>query len=269
MSQVAFYQVQKPELQFLLRHYWSLTTRCETAPSLLLPTDHVDLILAPIETFDYYLEEKIINPQGIHFHGLRRKSMGVLAKQKVRVWGISFQPWGFHSIAETAMNAFTDKITMLQDIHPDLSRQLKAASANWDAGEGFRDELEQILASALNTADQEVGHMNLIRRFIEAEPESITSYCRQSGISLRHFQRLFNRYVGVGPKNYLKIKQFELSSRELLYDAESGPLTNVGIDSGYYDQSHFIRHFKSHTSFTPGKFQGKQPALKSKLFKRK
>ena len=111
--------------------------------------------------------------------------------------------------------------------------------------------------------------MNLIRRFIEGETESITSYCRQAGISLRHFQRLFNRYVGVSPKHYRKIKQFELASRELLYDTESSPLTHVGVDSGYYDQSHFIRHFKTHTSYTPGKFQGKRPALKSKLFNKK
>ncbi len=268
MSQMQFYQVRQDELKFFVRHYWSVRTQCEASPSLLLPMDHVDLILAPAETFAYYLEDKVISPQGIHFHGFRRKSIGVLAKQETRVWGISFQPWGFQPIAGAAMNAFTDRIILMDDLHPALAHKLNTASVNRDAGEGFPDELETILASALNASNQETGHMSLIRRFVEAEPESITSFCDQSRISLRHFQRLFNRYVGVSPKHYLKIKQFELSSRELLYEAPS-PLTHVGVDSGYYDQSHFIRNFKAQTSFTPGKFQVKRPAVKSKLFTKK
>lgn len=268
MSQMQFYQVRQEVLTFFVRHYWSVTTGCERSPSLLLPMDHVDLILAPSETFAYYLEDKVIRPQGIHFHGLRRKSIGVLAMQETRIWGISFKPWGFQPIAGAAMNAFTDRIVLIEDLRSELAQKLNTALVNGDPDEGFLDELETILTSALYASKQETDHMKLIRRFVEAEPESIKTWCDQSGISLRHFQRLFNRYVGVGPKHYLKIKQFELSSRELLYNAPS-PLTHVGVDSGYYDQPHFIRNFKAHTSYTPGKFQGKRPAMKSKLFTKK
>ncbi len=153
MSQMQFYEVRQEVLTFFVRHYWSVTTRCEISPSLLLPMDHVDLILAPSETFAYYLEDKVISPQGIHFHGLRRKSIGVLARQETRIWGISFKPWGFQPIAGAAMNAFADRIVLMEELHPELAQKLDKGSANWDTDAGFLDELETILASALNASN--------------------------------------------------------------------------------------------------------------------
>ncbi|MDW7677511.1 MAG: hypothetical protein SCK57_07605 [Bacillota bacterium] len=46
----------------------------------------------------------------------------------------------------------------------------------------------------------------------------------------------------------------------------SAGVHTVGIESGYYDQSHFIRHFWEYTTYTPRRFQEKRPALKSRLF---
>jgi AraC-like DNA-binding protein len=269
MSQMQFYSMNHTDLRFFVRHYWSVKTSLSTSPALLLPMDHVDLILCPPGTFAYGSGEQIIVPEGFHFHGLRRTSISVRALKETRVWGVSFQPWGFQPMVKVAMNAFTDRVGLLHDHHPALADILGERMADCKTDEAFAAELDEVLGPLFHTSDKEAGHMKLISGFTESLPESIQSYCESAGISRRHFERLFNHYVGVSPKNYLKIRQFELSSRELLYKADPNPLTTVGIDSGYYDQSHFIRHFKEHTSFTPRQFHGKRPALKSHLFKKK
>ena len=165
------------------------------------------------------------------------------------------------------MKTFADRIVNLADLNPELSQGLKTLPENQNAGEALIDELEKVLARTLIADDQEISGMQRIRRFIEAEPEDIQGYCDQAGFSLRYLQRLFNWYVGVSPKHYLKIKQFEASSRELLYGDEKNLLTDISVDSGYYDQSHFIRCFRDYKTYAPKRFREECPASKSELFK--
>ena len=66
----------------------------------------------------------------------------------------------------------------------------------------------------------------------------------------RTLERSFKSYVGLSPKQFSKIIQFQ-SSLNQLTEAKFEKLTDVGLDSGFTDQSHFIRTFKSYTGQTP------------------
>ncbi len=66
----------------------------------------------------------------------------------------------------------------------------------------------------------------------------------------RTLERNFKAYVGLAPKQFSKIIQFQ-SSLNQLTEAKFEKLTDVGLDSGFTDQSHFIRTFKSYTGQTP------------------
>jgi AraC-like DNA-binding protein len=66
----------------------------------------------------------------------------------------------------------------------------------------------------------------------------------------RTLERSFKAYVGLSPKQFSKIIQFQSSFNQLT-EAKFEKLTDVGLDSGFSDQSHFIRTFKSYTGQTP------------------
>jgi len=69
----------------------------------------------------------------------------------------------------------------------------------------------------------------------------------------RTFERKFNAQVGLTPKQFAKIIQFK-SSLQQLTDENYEQLLDVGYDSGFADQSHFIRSFKKYTGKTPSEF---------------
>ncbi|WNJ17692.1 helix-turn-helix domain-containing protein [Pontibacter sp. G13] len=69
----------------------------------------------------------------------------------------------------------------------------------------------------------------------------------------RTFERNFMAEVGLSPKQFAKIIQFQTSLRSLT-ETQFSKLTDVGIDSGFADQSHFIRTFKRYTGATPRQF---------------
>jgi AraC-like DNA-binding protein len=66
----------------------------------------------------------------------------------------------------------------------------------------------------------------------------------------RTFERNFIAQVGLTPKQFAKIVQFQ-SSLHQLSKAKFNKLIDVGNDSGFSDQSHFIRTFKKYTGKTP------------------
>lgn len=78
----------------------------------------------------------------------------------------------------------------------------------------------------------------------------ITEILSQVYMSERTFERRFFAQVGLKPKQFAKIIQFQ-SSLHRLNEANFDKLVEVGIESGFSDQSHFIRAFKNYTSQTP------------------
>ena len=72
-------------------------------------------------------------------------------------------------------------------------------------------------------------------------------------ITERTFERRFCKEIGVTPKQFVSIIQFS-TSMNMLTENDYCKLTDIGLDSGYADQSHFIRTFKKYTGMTPSNF---------------
>lgn len=75
----------------------------------------------------------------------------------------------------------------------------------------------------------------------------------EMGYSQKHFINLFKKQVGVPPKQYLKIMRFqkaicEIENKQLIHWG------SVAMESGFYDQAHFINDFKSFSGFTPNEY---------------
>jgi AraC-like DNA-binding protein len=69
-------------------------------------------------------------------------------------------------------------------------------------------------------------------------------------LSLRQVRRLFNRYIGISPKGFARIVRFQSVLHEMLCEPKE-KWKYIYLDSGYYDQAHYINEFK--------KFFGRPP----------
>jgi AraC-like DNA-binding protein len=64
--------------------------------------------------------------------------------------------------------------------------------------------------------------------------------------------RHFKQQVGVTPSVYLTRLRVELAKNLL---AQGHLLVEVALESGFYEQSHFTRHFRTYTGITPDNYQ--------------
>jgi AraC-like DNA-binding protein len=82
----------------------------------------------------------------------------------------------------------------------------------------------------------------------------------QVGVGVRRLQRLFNEYVGVGPK--WVIRRYRL--HEVTQRLAAGDAVNWGrlaAELGYADQAHFVRDFTAMTGETPTRYADRYPSV--------
>lgn len=85
---------------------------------------------------------------------------------------------------------------------------------------------------------------------------SIKGLEQKLGISTRQLERLFRSKIGLSPKEMGKLVR--LNSAFLSLESDPGiSLTSLAYDTGYYDQSHFSRDFKSIAGVSPAKLFSK------------
>lgn len=72
-------------------------------------------------------------------------------------------------------------------------------------------------------------------------------------ITERTFQRLFDSYVGVSPRLFSRICQFDAAFQQLNMQRPAR-LIDIAYQNGYADESHFIRSFKEFTNLSPSAY---------------
>ena len=87
-----------------------------------------------------------------------------------------------------------------------------------------------------------------------ARSVSLDEIAAIAGLSRFHFLKVFSAHFGLPPHIYQICLRIE-RSLPLLRQGISTP--QVAETLGFYDQSHFIRHFKRTMGITPGLYQGK------------
>jgi AraC-like DNA-binding protein len=70
--------------------------------------------------------------------------------------------------------------------------------------------------------------------------------------------RHFKRQVGLTPNGYLTMLRIEQAMCLL---AQGHALVEVALETGFYDQSHFARYFRTYTGVTPRRYQKSCPIV--------
>jgi AraC family transcriptional regulator len=82
---------------------------------------------------------------------------------------------------------------------------------------------------------------------------TLAQLSRIAGVHGVHLIRTFRKFHGTTVGEYLRHRRIEFACR--LLQSSSLSVTQVAIQSGFYDQSHFTRAFRAHVGLTPGQFR--------------
>lgn len=168
--------------------------------------------------------------------------------------GIKVKPAALTHLFNLDMHLLTDKVLDLplalgNRLQP-LEQDLRNTSDHDEMVILLNDHFRKILSAAnyqVSPVDQAVD-LIFARKGMLAVADMVQSI----GLSERQLERLFKKFIGLSPKFYTRIIRFS-TIFELIQQEDPG-WAGLAYESGFYDQSHFIRNFKAFTGEDPSRY---------------
>jgi transcriptional regulator GlxA family with amidase domain len=116
------------------------------------------------------------------------------------------------------------------------------------------EELIKLFFSNNNVSYDDKVFQYVINFITETKGQcKINQLCDYVNIYPKKMERLFKKYTGINPKQLVKLVRFDNAFNLILNRSDSDWL-NIVYDSGYFDQSHFIKEFNLFTGTSPVHF---------------
>jgi AraC-like DNA-binding protein len=194
---------------------------------------------------------------------------------QVELWGQITQPLHIKSLGKHTMLGirffthsaayflneevweFNDQVSDLKDLLGPSVRTLHSRLMDIPDLHKRIELIENFLVERLSVKERKTHKIAILGQIVKEMqnnhfPQNIGAIASRHYITPRYIQKLFMQYIGITPKLYNKINRFQLSLKHIVKNEES--LTSIAYDCGYFDQSHFIRDFKSFTGITPSAY---------------
>ena len=235
-----------------------------------LPDGNTEIIIDLTENPQYIYHNETLEQIQICRHawvsGIRTEHITIPSGRGSRMLIIAFKKGKAFPFFRFPMNNLTDTVAdadlVFGRTFHDLREQLFAANTSvrmFRLVESFLLQqaghviCEDSLTRCINYALSSIINTPTLRR--------LDQLSNDIGYSQKHFIDLFRRRVGVTPKQYLRIMRFQKVIREIERDGCIA-WSRVSLESGYYDQAHFIQDFKHFSGFTPNEYmKRKTPTL--------
>jgi AraC-like DNA-binding protein len=174
---------------------------------------------------------------------------------------IKLKPAALTQLFGTEMDKLTDKVVPLEELNIAFLNELAAYLHALGAVENKVDFINQQFAALLRTVPAEKATIeNVIDNIMETKGiTSVDDLGKANFLNERQLQRLFKRYIGLSPKYYSRVIRFSAIFQAIKDRDRSW--TELAYETGYYDQSHFIRNFKTFTGEDPSHYLFDDPTL--------
>jgi AraC-like DNA-binding protein len=239
-----------------VEHYWTVAWELPE-PGFLAevvshPSVHVTVETGSRPRFGHRL------PAGL-VHGVVTRRFTQQIAGTGRVFGVKFRPGGFGAFTGADIGAWTDRVLPLSVAFGELADVLVREVLPLHSDVQRAEAVDAFLLERLPGGDDRYDEVLAAVRAIQSDPTltTVALASRRFAVSERTLQRLFRRYVGVGPKWVLQ--------RARLHDAveriDSGRVTDLaGLaqELGWFDQAHFTRDFTAMVGQSPAAYAARR-----------
>ncbi len=220
------------------------TTHIRVLPDICVEI-FINYTSSPIAVIDKELySSSIINSR-------MSKPMDVQMRRGSGCIAICFYPGMAYRFFPQPINLLSDRTMELFELWNHLGNELEDKLENAQDNVHRAAIVQQYLLTLLKKSKEDILMDDCLRLInSSADIVSVKQLIEATGTSQRHLSRKFQETIGMSPKEYLRVKRF-LRSLNYLKGRPAPSLTRIVYQSGYYDQSHFIRDYKSYSGLTP------------------
>ncbi|GGC92306.1 helix-turn-helix domain-containing protein [Undibacterium terreum] len=226
-----------------VEHYWYVRWDPRELPPVqqaTLPHPNVHLVI----------ERNEANIYGVQSKRFERRLEGLDF-----VFGIKFRAGGFYPFLKSPVSALANGILPVQSVFASAGQGLMpriTACIDFDAMVGVA---EAFLLDHLPLPDPNVVRASVLVAAVADDlcMTSVDQLMTKAGMDKRSLQRLFQKYVGIGPK--WVIRRYRLHEAiERIQNYTNVNWVELALELGYFDQSHFVRDFSALIGQSPAEY---------------
>lgn len=181
--------------------------------------------------------------------------------------GAQLNPGAAAAMLGVPAGALAERHTRLDDLWGPLAEQIRERLALAGTPECTLALFESMLIARLATRHAaratDALHPVIVHALARIPTaHDIDSVVAETGYSHRRFIALFRNAVGLTPKLYSRIVRFQAAIDRLAVPGERAG-ARIATDSGFSDQSHWIREFGTFAGVTPGAYARIAPVHKN------
>ncbi len=219
----------------------------------------IDLTDYPKYIYDNETLKEIQACRNVWFSGIRTNFITIPSGKESEMFIINFHKGSSYPFVQMPLSTLTDSVVdgelVLTNEIMDLRGMIQEASTI----------MGKFLAVETFLARKFAGRLEVnpfityaVRKIIMAPSQaSIQQISGKVGYSQKHLIKMFKDNVGLTPKGFLRVIRFQKAIQEIAKTKRAN-WTSVALESGYYDQAHFINDFRSFSGYTPGQYLDKQ-----------
>lgn len=239
-----------------IRHYYVFESSEHTAyEDTVFPSGDMEVIFnlgsGVWEAFQHGDFQK--NPS-IELWGQITRPLQIRSSGAHLMLGVRFFTHATSFLVDDEIGIFNDQVSDLTDV---IGRDIKDLHSRLQETNSLAARinlLNDFFIGRLMRASGREERLNRVAHILtsirkDSTENNITHVADTFGITTRYLHKLVYQHTGLSPKSFDKIHRFQTSLK--LIAENKLPLTSVAYDAGYFDQSHFIRDFKSFTGLTP------------------
>ncbi|HEX9513942.1 MAG TPA: helix-turn-helix domain-containing protein [Puia sp.] len=208
-------------------------------------------------TWESSVDNKFLQTPPIELWGQITKPLAIKSKGRQTMLGIRFHTHSAACFISDEIGAYNDQVADLCTIIGSPVKTLYSQLLETTALNGRIALIESFLLKRLAGSEKKSFRIDKVANILtsiqrDSADNNLSTIASRHGITPRYLHKLIYRHTGLSPKSLNKISRFQLSLR--LIAKNEHPLTSIAYDCGYFDQSHFIRDFKSFTGITPSAY---------------
>ncbi|WP_108869953.1 helix-turn-helix domain-containing protein [Aquimarina aquimarini] len=204
----------------------------------------------------FYLDKplSVNNKQLPKAHTLCPRKISYYDKEKkVSFLSVRFKSGAFRHFNSTPFSELNDNYFSIQNLWKEKADNLLSTLEKTPKIEVKIQLIESFLIDMYNKYHNEKNDtwdLIIDELYYNFESYTLEKLSQKANLSLRQFERGFKSQFGITAKKFQKITRFQNVIKKMLLNRETNYLNTI-LESGYFDQSHFIREFKSITNQTP------------------
>jgi AraC-like DNA-binding protein len=248
----------------LIKAYWQTKGSPAYTRETIIPKGDVELIFSFGDRVGFRRKEEKLTADTprCFVHGIGDTPLHLSIPKEQFFFGVVLHPTALKKMVAIPCGHLKNTVSDLETMNPaftPLWHQLAEAGS-------FRERIAIMEA----WTETKIADVNAQERALSSflhtglSATSVTDLAKELCYSPRQLQRKSHEFFGMNPEALLGYKRY-LKALKLLHGPEES-LTGIGYLSGYYDQAHFIREFKTYTSLTPGDYQKNKSHLPGHLY---